>query len=304
MVARRVRCRGGAVRWPVVSSPNRSASRSAICSTDSARTRAAASSIASGTPSSARHSAATAPALAGPMVNPGRDAAARSANSRIASYRVASSAASIGPSGATDSGGTCHTVSAATRSGSRLVAIRLSPGEESSRRWATAAHASIRCSQLSRTSSSRRGATASASVSSSGRPGSSPMPSADAARDTTRSACHRSPRSTKQPPSGNAAATVCSTCWASRVFPMPPGPQSVSARVTPSSSHSSVSSRSRPTKLFGSWGTWIGISVTSLPRRPLSTCHAAQPHRRQRGMCTHVAGETRITVALSMRGRT
>ena len=85
MVARKVRCRGGAVRLPVVSSPNRSASRSAICSTDSARTRAAASSIASGTPSSARHSAATAPTLAGPMVKPGSDAAARSANSRIAS---------------------------------------------------------------------------------------------------------------------------------------------------------------------------------------------------------------------------
>ncbi len=52
---------------------------------DSARTQAAASSIASGIPSSARHSEATAPALAGPMVKLGSAAAARSANRRIAS---------------------------------------------------------------------------------------------------------------------------------------------------------------------------------------------------------------------------
>ena len=85
MAARKVRCRGAADRSPVVSSPNLSSSRAMICSTDSARTRAAASSIASGMPSSARQMEVTAAALSGPTVNPGREAAARSANSRTAS---------------------------------------------------------------------------------------------------------------------------------------------------------------------------------------------------------------------------
>ena len=67
----------------------------------------------------------------------------------MASYRNASSGATAAPSGATDSGCTCHTVSAATRSGSRLVVISRSPGELASRRWQTRAQASIRCSQLS-----------------------------------------------------------------------------------------------------------------------------------------------------------
>ena len=56
-----------------------------ICSTDSTRTRAAASSIASGRPSSARQIEVMAAALSGPTTNPGQDAAARSANSRMAS---------------------------------------------------------------------------------------------------------------------------------------------------------------------------------------------------------------------------
>ena len=85
MAARRVRWRGAADRSPAVSSPNLSSSRAMICSTDSARTRAAASSIASGMPSSARQIEVTAATLSGPTVNPGREAAARSANSRTAS---------------------------------------------------------------------------------------------------------------------------------------------------------------------------------------------------------------------------
>ena len=85
MAARRVRWRGAADRSPAVSSPNRSSSRALICSTESARTLAAASSMASGMPSSARQIEATAATLAGPTANPGREAAARSANSRMAS---------------------------------------------------------------------------------------------------------------------------------------------------------------------------------------------------------------------------
>ena len=85
MAARRVRCRGAADRSPAVSNPNLSSSRAAIWSTDSARTRAAASSIASGIPSSARQIAVMAATLSGPTAKPGLEAAARSANSRTAS---------------------------------------------------------------------------------------------------------------------------------------------------------------------------------------------------------------------------
>ena len=211
MVARSVRCRAGAVRSPVVRSRNRSASRAPICSTDSARTRAAASSMARGIPSSARHSVATAPALSSLTANPGSEAAARSANKLIASDRYAASTVAIMSSatkvnGGTDSGGTCHTCSAATRSGSRLVTISRSPGALASSRWQTWAQTSIRCSQLSSAISSCRERSASASVSSSGRGGSSLMPRTEAIRNTTRSGWVRSDRSTTQAPSGNSSA--------------------------------------------------------------------------------------------------
>ena len=60
IAARSVWWRGMTVRLPPVSSRNRSSSRSAICWTDSARTRAAASSMASGMPSSRRQISTTA----------------------------------------------------------------------------------------------------------------------------------------------------------------------------------------------------------------------------------------------------
>ena len=108
--------------------------RALICSGDSTRTRAAASSIASGTPSSARQIAATAAALPASTANPGRAAAARSANKRTASQRATSPASCPAPGAATESGGTCQAVSPAMRSGSRLVFSSRSPGESDSSR--------------------------------------------------------------------------------------------------------------------------------------------------------------------------
>ena len=55
--------------------------------------------------------------------------------------------------------------------------------------------------------------------------------------------------------------------WASRVFPMPPVPHSVEARIMRTNRHSSSTSRSRPTKLFGAWGRLVRISATPFPRR-------------------------------------
>ena len=46
-----------------------------------------------------------------------------------------------------------------------------------------------------------------------------------------------------------------------RDFPMPPAPQSVTARITRSSSRSSPTSSVRPTKLLNSSGRWAGSGL-------------------------------------------
>ena len=89
--ARSVRCRGNAVRLPPVSSRKRSDNRSATSLIDIARSRAAASSIASGKPSSRRTISTTAPMVRSSMTTSGRAAAARSANSRTAGNSSANS---------------------------------------------------------------------------------------------------------------------------------------------------------------------------------------------------------------------
>ena len=259
MAARSVRCRGGAVRSPVVSSPNRSATRSRICSTDSARTRAAASSIASGMPSSGRQIVRHSAAFARVSAKPGRVATARSAKSRTASPCEEPSAGS---------GGARPAAAPARRSRPRPAAARGSwpaaagPARRPAAGWQSRAHASSRCSQLSSASTSVRGRSASASVSSSGRPSSSVTPTADATRADTRSGAgdvgelrrSRRRRGTRRP-SRRARAARAGSC---RCRP--------ARSVSPSASRgrslrSSSSSCSRPTKLFGSLGRSRLMSV-------------------------------------------
>ena len=85
-------------------------------------------------------------------------------------------------------------------------------------------------------------------------PAGSIMASTDATRETTSSGCRRSASPTSQTPSGNPAATLPSSRNPSLVFPIPPGPRRVSARVPASSRRSSPSSVSRPTNTSGSSG--------------------------------------------------
>ena len=73
--------------------------------------------------------------------------------------------ASASDSGGSSSGGTRHTASPGTFSASRLVARIRSDGAARSSDAAKAAHASMRCSQLSRISSRWRVRSHSASVS-------------------------------------------------------------------------------------------------------------------------------------------
>ena len=150
-VARSVWCRSTAERRPPVRSRKRSSSRAAISAGLMATIRAAASSIASGTPSSRRQISSTASAFAGEIVNDGLTDPARSANNVVASERPCrprpdASGTESGPSG--------HTCSPATPRRSRLVARIRSCGHDNTRASANRPAPSSRCSQLSRMMSS------------------------------------------------------------------------------------------------------------------------------------------------------
>ena len=97
-MARSVRCRSGTSRLPLTSSASESASRVRIAAGGNSFTRAAASSIASGSPSSRRTSPAMASAFSPVMVKPGTEAAARAANSSADSH-PARDAAETGAAG-------------------------------------------------------------------------------------------------------------------------------------------------------------------------------------------------------------
>ena len=114
--ARRVCCRRTAVRAPPVSSMKWSRRPSRISVNVKARTRAAASSMASGMPSSRRQISATVAALSSVTPNSGRAKRARSANSSTASS-------------ASGSDGTRHVASPGTEIGSRLVTNSVSLGQ-------------------------------------------------------------------------------------------------------------------------------------------------------------------------------
>ena len=214
--------------------------------------------MASGMPSRVRHSRATASAFSLPSANPERAAEARSANSCSASCRARSARDSGLRAAGTESGGTRQTVSPRTRSGSRLVAITRSDGQLASSCCTSSAHPSTMCSQVSRTSSSRRARSASARVAIRGRSCSSRIPKVAATRREIRSASAMSASSTSQAPSGNSGTRSQASRRARRVLPMPPGPHRVRARTSLSRSASSLRSRSLPMKLFGSAGRLPG----------------------------------------------
>jgi hypothetical protein len=138
--SRRGACAGGAgpygSRRPAGGA--RSSRRAAICSAERTRTRAAASSMARGSPSRRAQICTTARALAAVRVKPGRAAAARSTNRRTASYDSTSTGGERGhrgvaglPSGSsgTVSGGTVHKSSPSTPKADRLVARIWSRGQ-------------------------------------------------------------------------------------------------------------------------------------------------------------------------------
>ena len=258
---RRVRCRGSAVRLPPVSNRNRSSSRAAICATPIVRSRAAASSIASGSPSSRRHTSMTASTLDASTTKPGWTAAARSANRRTADIAIAV-AASVPGFRAVQRAAPARAPRRRCRAapGSSPGSCRLRAAQQQVVGQLGAA-ASTRCSQLSRTSSVDGPLRPSASRVRASRGVTGPVPPEIVRSLIPRplaTDCARSLGSSKGAsvatwtPPGNRAARRSAVSLASRVLPAPPGPTRVTRRCSSSCFDRSLTASSRPTKLV-SW---------------------------------------------------
>ncbi len=193
-----------------------------ISSIESVLVRAAASSMASGSPSSERHRSRTA--------SPDSPRAARRLNSSTAS--------------ASASGVSSKTCSPSTSSGTWLVQRMRSAGAASSRRTASAAAASTTCSQLSRI-------TTAPPLSRSISAGSPPVTPVAAISMSRTSSAVVAPSSRA---SHTAPGSVRPVAIATAVFPIPPGPTISTSRCSSSRAASAAISASRPTSSADSDG--------------------------------------------------
>ena len=195
-------------------------------------------------PSSRVHTWATAAALPSLSANPG--SASRRDRQRAERLRT--------PSGypgwpllecrGRREGGLLSVHSPPTPSGSRLVARRRRLGQAARSTLASTAHASMRCSQLSRTSNVRRSHRNSIRESSTERPGADSTPRTLATVSATSSALESGARSTRK-----SSARTRAVSSASRVLPDPPAPVSVTSRCSRSRRLTRLLPRSRPMKL-------------------------------------------------------
>ena len=234
--------------------PERSSSRCRICSGDSTRNRAAASSIASGSPSRRRQIRPIVPWLPAVTVNPGRTSVARAGEQpdRLVLYRLPGPRQVFGS--VTGNGATATMCSPGTPSACRLVARTRSPGTAASRSATTPAHRSTRCSQLSSTRSSCLSARWLITTLRAGRVDRSRRPSASATVCSSNARSCNAASSTSHTPSANARRTPAATRSASRVLPTPPTPVNVTRRAVDSTLLASEISPRRPTKLVSSAG--------------------------------------------------
>ena len=155
---------GRGVGLPSTSRSNRFSNRARMSATVSTSARAAASSMASGSPSSARQIPETSAALAAVNSKPGLTALARSQNNETAGDALISSTESSSGD-ATPSGGTGHAASPAIASGRLLVARTCMLAVRRRTALATAAAPASTCSQVSSTSRPFSAASAAAATS-------------------------------------------------------------------------------------------------------------------------------------------
>ena len=163
-------------------------------------------------------------------------------------------------------------------SGSRLVTRRCTLGQRRRMASAVLAQAPIRCSQLSSTMRTDWKARASSRPSRTARPGCSPIPRASQMAAGTVSPSATAASSTSQTPSPDPSSSSAATWRASRVFPDPPAPVSVTRRRDSTRARTSLISRSRPMnadswagRLFGSAGLPSERSGGKSARRPAAS---------------------------------
>ena len=200
------------------------------------RTRAAASSMARGIPSRR------------PQI-PAMTARSASVGEKAASAAAARSQNSSTPSTAASNDGTAHTRSAATPTGSRLVASNATVGHDAVTRPASSAAASSTCSQLSRISSRRRPRRASTTLSSIDRPSWRRTARVVATAWATASGSATGASSHNHTPSGNSPAAARAASVARRVLPTPPTPVNVTIGRAANSATRRANSSPWPTKL-------------------------------------------------------
>ena len=157
-----VRRRSGWSRGPSARSGSRGSSRASSASGERRAVRAAAGSIASGSPSARSQMATTAAAFSGVRLNAALAASARSTNRRTASIAINSASGGSGvasrPLGdcrGNASGGTAKTRSPERWSAARLVTSSVNHGH-AARSSDKAGPAEVNCSKLSRMSSVSR----------------------------------------------------------------------------------------------------------------------------------------------------
>ncbi len=176
---------------------------------------------------------ATATAFSPLSANPALAAEARSTKSRTASYWESRSTAGRKARSGSPSGGTATPCSPESLRTARLVASIVSPGQAASRSARRGAAAAT-CSTLSTNSSWRFPTNVLRTCSKSGDRPSSRSPAACAMAVSTRSGVRIGARGTKQSPSAKSppARNAVATWSARRDFPTPPGPVSVTRRMS------------------------------------------------------------------------
>ena len=240
-VARKVWCRPRA-RPPPVSSRSRSSRRSRICAGVRLRTRAAASSMASGMPSSRVTMSSTLVRSRRRATKSWRAAPARSTKSRTRLRAQPGSRAR-------------RCARRRHPSASRLVATTDTCGHDASTESTRSTTASSRCSQLSRITRTRllrrnQGSDSRAGPLPAGTPTASASASGTSVPSVMEASWHR------YAPSGKRGSTSAATWMASRLLPTPPTPVIVTRRLSRSAAATASTSPSRPTKWCVAPGGW------------------------------------------------
>ena len=205
---------------------------------------------------------------------------ALSMNNAVASLTKGSDCSPTDPRG-----GIGYTTSALSSRGSRLVAKTVRRGQDSTISATIEPHASLTCSQLSRTSITGRDPTTRARRAALCVAAGPESPSAVAIAGPTSPGSTTSAKGTQRTSVGTAAQarwdlTRLATSSAKRVFPAPPTPQTVTTLASSRQDARAAHSRSRPTKRVKNVGSGSpNISASIAKTSPFPSGRRTPSHR-------------------------